>query len=664
MSSDGSVMLAGAYFGRLYLYSGGTTLTNTQMAFLLNYSEAASSIWRFFEFRRCLYALGNQDDGSAPLLYRNGYRGAAKSNAGELTKLKTGLDLEDIDLSGCIALIIEGPGVKEEQPWRHIISNTVTGTNDIITVDKPWNVAHTTATSFVILGNDDWTLIEGHGLTGRVTDIVNAYDYIIFAQGDGINMRRMREYNNAGTWTTEYNADGTNKADLLLVVANTEGTMKLWKALVDSNEVKSASLVSYSGADHSFGDAITIGSSQYSNITGMLAYGDPRIPYVFKEDSFGSIQNEIYAEVPIGEMAAVRSEWNGKALMTHGVYLYFNLSEKIERYYDRRLDDIGPDGGEGLPAARQGIVRKLMPYPGRYYALLYGDGGTPSILCNNGMGWHEIWRGVSVTSDGSGATGDAAPFAYNVLNESGKRANDMTVQVIPGRAMDRLWFDYGGQIYYLPITFNPKKEPNYQYRDLSQLETGWIYGNLKDVVKYWHSVKIHSENLYKDMRTVMVEYKTDDQKGWTVAGYATESPIDEINLSSAYNVTGYRIKFRFTLHTDSATYTPRIVAVVVKGVVRVEVKKGWSITVLTDPSHDLNGRTDTQENILETLDGWANSDVTASPLTMKHNLEYYDDKRVFIDPASIMPLMVELEPTKGQGKRQYQEIATFNVYEV
>ena len=648
---------------------GFTTLfTNSSLSFRLYGTSAPIENVRFFEHRRAIYCVVNPEGGGAPSLYLNGYLGCASSNAADLTKLNTDQNLSDASLAGSYALIVDGPGSKEEQPWRRIVSNTTTGTSDVITVEKPWQITHTTATSFVIIGSNEWNEITGHGLTGKVTDVEIVYDYVAFAQGDAINMRQFRWRNNSGSSVNEFRADGTNKADILLAVTNTEGTMKLWKALVGDNQVDYADAVYY-GSDHAFsGSPITIGSSKYDNITGMVAYGDPLIPYIFKENSFGSIQNNVYAEIPVGEMAALRSENNGIASMKHNVYLYFNLAEKIQQYYDRRLTNYGPDMGEGLPEIRQGVIRKLMPYPGRFYSLLYTYGGVPSLLCHNGYGWNEMWRATRTFVDGTAtATGEAAPFAYVVADEPGGRCGDMITQTIPGSNVGRIWFDYGGELYFIQVALNPNNESEYEYADLAQLETAWIYGSLKDVIKYWHSVKLHTENLSgssDDSQIIKVEYKTDTDTSWTTAGYINTSPIDELDLSSSYNVTGYRIKFRFTLHTADSDITPRIVAAVVKGVIRVEVKKGWAVTVLVTPNKDLTGNSEVQSGILAQLDEWANSDLTAAPLLMRHNLSYYDNHRVFIEPASVVPKAINLEPVKGQDKRGTVEIASFTMYEV
>ncbi len=94
-------------------------------------------------------------------------------------------------------------------------------------------------------------------------------------------------------------------------------------------------------------------------ITGMQAYGNPQIPYILKEDCIGNISDNLYARIPQDEMGAVSSEYNGRASCQYGVYLFFSLLQGVERYYENKMDDIGPNRGTGFPDSgiykRQGI---------------------------------------------------------------------------------------------------------------------------------------------------------------------------------------------------------------------------------------------------------------------------------------------------------------------
>jgi hypothetical protein len=141
-------------------------------------------------------------------------------------------------------------------------------------------------------------------------------------------------------------------------------------------------------------------------INGLQAYAgnvdDPILnPWIFTTDSLYEMQtqnDDQIVEIPLEELGALSSPENGLGHCVNGTYLYFNLGEKIERYFNRTLDDIGPDRDEGLPApgggvaSRQGIPKSLASYPGRVYAGIdAGVSGRSSVLGLDGTAWHEIY---------------------------------------------------------------------------------------------------------------------------------------------------------------------------------------------------------------------------------------------------------------------------------
>jgi hypothetical protein len=81
-----------------------------------------------------------------------------------------------------------------------------------INLRSTWIVEHTTATEYIIVNSNKWTEVGSHGLTADVTDILVVNNICYFAQGDSVNIRRARWYNNSGTATYENADDGTNKA--------------------------------------------------------------------------------------------------------------------------------------------------------------------------------------------------------------------------------------------------------------------------------------------------------------------------------------------------------------------------------------------------------------------------------------------------------------------
>jgi len=415
--------------------------------------------------------------------------------------------------------------------------------------------------------------------------------------------------------------------------------------------------------------------STSSRITNIVPYSTPVIPYIMKEDSFGSISDNIYQEIPLAELKAVRAEDNGKTAMHYGVYLYFNLEGgRIERYYDQRIDDVGFNRDEGMPRERQGEVSKLVPYPGRFYAACNaGYAGYSTVMCNNGMGWHEIYR--------SGT--------------AGFRITDIYIQPIPGNEYaDRLWVSVGGYLIALPIAITPLQQYQYNYFGLTAaepgyVETSWVDFELKDVNKYFHSIAIFSDYT-GDIRShqeydIKVWFKVDDEKTWTYVGNTQAYANKELELrypnspTTAHNVSGKKIKFKIAMKPNQIYETPRLKAIVINGVLRMPVKQSWNATFLLEPMSDLRKKTVTNKTLVtptypaaapydvklyQRLQSWANSKTHATPLLMRTNDEVSDNHYVFIDPMSIQNVTVQQVMGSGSGEKEYKHIATMTLYEV
>ena len=408
--------------------------------------------------------------------------------------------------------------------------------------------------------------------------------------------------------------------------------------------------------------------STSSRITNLLPYGTPVQPYVMKEDSFGSIYNNIYQEIPLSELKSVRSEINGHTAMHYGVYLYFNLEGgRIERYYDQRIDDVGFNRDEGMPAERQGEVSKLLPYPGRFYASCdAGFSGYSTVMCNNGMGWHEIYRGAA-----------------------GQKITDLYIQAIPGNEYtDRLWISQGVDLVAIPIAITPIQQYQYNFfgygtGDYGYVETSWIDFELKDVNKYFHSITIFSDYT-GDIKShqeynIFIWFKVDDEKSWTYVGNTQAYPNKELELrypkssTATHNVSGKKIKFKIAMNCYQQYETPRLKAIVVNGVLRMPVKQSWTATFLLEPQSDLRKKTMANKKYVNSfydatlykrLQYWANSKTHSTPLLMRTNDIVSDNKWVFLDPASIQTNNVQQIMGSGSGEKNYIHVATCQLYEV
>ncbi len=362
-------------------------------------------------------------------------------------------------------------------------------------------------------------------------------------------------------------------------------------------------------------------------INGMEAYAgnvdDPvENPWIFTEGAVYELQtqnNDQVVAIPLRELSSLQSSENGLGHCVNGTYLYFNVGEKIERYFNRTLDDIGPDRDEGLPDDRPGIPKSLASYPGRVYAGVdAGTSGTSSALALDGSAWHEVYR---------------AP-------DTNLRIKSIHVQAIPGTNVDKLWISMGSDILWLPISLNPYNETDYAFTHEGQLVTSWIYAGMQDVVKTWKSLKLFQE--IDANRHIAVDYMVDVDTTWTKLSAFTQAPVQERDIASPLPQSK-RIKFRLRFISYDESITPRLKAMVTEGVafVPVKTKYSWTFVISKDSQNiDLKGKWNSDLTSLQKRDKlltWANA---GTPLTMRHYSAVYDNKTVWVDPASVAPLRV------------------------
>jgi hypothetical protein len=361
------------------------------------------------------------------------------------------------------------------------------------------------------------------------------------------------------------------------------------------------------------------------------------------------VSADIPAQVPLREMASVRSGANGRAHLVHGVYLYFSLLHSVERYYRNNLDDVGPSRDAGLPSDRQGPISALLGYPGIFFAAVEGrlsgfssDSRKSSILTYNQFGWHELYRS----------------------SLAGKPIRNLFFEVIPGPLPDRLWFEEGtdvAYVYFPSDTLDPYRDSTYRFTHEGHLVTSWIYADLQDVRKLFRSLKVFAEGLAAGAQIVQADYQLDgatEASQWTsISGDFDTVPVEEINLSANDDVTGRRIRFRIRAQTTDNTKSPKIKATVVETLPRIQTKFRYALTFVTaDNQLDLQGKPEGYrvDQLVSQLDTWANSPTV---LVLRSNFRPYDNKRVLLDPSSLRPF----EIVAGQVEKQ---IGTILVEEI
>ena len=575
----------------------------------------------FFTFKGAFYMVENQSTG-APKLYINGDRGIADANTAALGTLVDGTkSWTTNEFAGAVAWVISGTGSTEGTPYRTISSNTGT----VLTVTEDWKITHDDTTDYVIVSSEVWKELTTTGLTVDVTDTLVTGYVVYFCQGDSTNIRKMQ-------WDSAahgYADDGTNKATFLTGVRYSDG-MKVWAGLNSSvPQVMKADIVSVWATDMTFAAALEL-HDEYGKINSMIEYGTVRTLYLLREGTVNYLGSDssgdyIY-ELPLGELHQYKYITNGVSSITHDVYMAFNMGRGgIQRWYDGSLDDVGPNRDEGLPNGRQGYISDMISYPGKYFTAINAGAGRSSILGTmGGKNWHEAYRawvdGMEITALG--------------------------FQPTPGNALDRLWVSVGNDVIWLPFpsgTVNPQNDNNYLFRHEGSITSSYIYAGMFDLIKTFHSVKLHTENLNDSGVQIEVDYRTDEDTAWvTIDSEFNESPAQEIELNTQTHGTGkYKIQYRMRFQTNDASISPIVSTVVLENFAIVSVRQSWSLPIrIEDQGTTYTNEPDdhTAMQVINQLDDWAKN---ITPLTMRTNYELFDDKVVFIDPIPMRPYMTE-----------------------
>lgn len=590
-----------------------------------------------FTYKEQLYCVVSTTQTANPIIYMNGDRGVADSNSGQLTKLIDASKSWTVNgYAGCVALIIDGLGVQENIPYRTIVSNTSTA----LTVSPAWEVAHDTTTMYVILGSENWTSLGNRGLTDYVTDVlVSSKDVVYFAQGDLVNIQRMRAQVSSGAWeelgsSGNTDADGTNKATFLVEAPVREKILSFSNKSVQYNTASPANW----GTNLSFSGATAIGSP-YRKFTGKIVYTDVdggEAVWVGKLDRPYIIPatGSPYP-LPFSEMEYLRSEKNFKTSIRHDYYLYFTLGNGIQRWYNDQLVDVGPNLGDGITPDRQGYISAMLSFPGKIFAATdAGDDGY-SVLYD--LGWHERYR-----------------------TPKGQRIKAIMYQAIPGNNIDKFWVWQGNDVAWLPMPSNTTyeiEEEGYFYHHEGYVELSRMHAGLRDIKKLARSIKIASE-LLSDTQRVKLQYRVDNETTWKdIDSDFTVSPMESQAMNGKHGISGTRIMLRLMLTTTDRTKSPVAIAVILEAVSRIAQRNMYSFTtLLMDNAKDMNGDQEegvlTADKKLELLKKWS-GDEADSILDMESISNVFHDKRVFLEPVGVKSLRHDVSTNDGSIRSGY-----------
>lgn len=598
----------------------------------------------FLNFKRGLYAFSRPLNGSTGKIFFNGDRGVATGTQSSTTLDDTTKSWTTDQWRNQYLHIWNGTG---EGQYRKITTND----SNTLTVGA-WDVTPAagsagTGSEYLIQGTDRWQNVTPSGSGAKVTEgpivgqPITLWGIIYLPQGQNYNILRLREFNDSATYKTFWGSnaasgnygtnvsdnDGTNKADFMAVAYDPVNENIIWRGENNANpewsgpnqtSVSRADDITWSGTDLSFGSVIPIGIPD-TLITNLVIYNGKL--WVMKEDSVWYVDNDGSYDraypIQVG-LEAMISPFNGKATAVQDLYLYFNWSHSIERFYAGTMDDMGPWKGTGMLDRAKGYVHSIIPAIGWLFASVNGgsESRQSSILMWNGAGWHCIFRG-----------------------QQGKQITNLYWQSVYGDndAHHRLWFSYHGDIMYIPFPQNalniiPEDEiydTISSYVVLSEMDAG--YAELEKYIK-----QVNVAHGSRGSR-IDIDYAMDDtnpaEPTFTAGGAGSGAASSTISLAQSRKKRAF---IRVRMHTENADERDAFVkAVVVDAVARMPVKYNWKIPVrLKDKSKNLIGELDHDPDTLYSqLKTWSSQ---AQALTLRSVLPGMDSTTVFIEPPTLL----------------------------
>lgn len=589
--------------------------------------------WKFFSTPGAFYAVSMNDSGAASSLILNGVRGTASSGTAT-TLTNSSLTMTTNRFTGAFLHIIAGTG---DGQVRQIASNTATE----FTVSPAWDITPDATSVFVMHTTSYWTTATGTQGLGAVKGkpiVVNGVIY--FPQGQAVNIRRARVNGNSH----DYADDGTNKADLLYL--NVEGSAPLiYAAGAADATIQSASVVPWN-TNLTLSAVKYVGTNAY-RITNMHSHS--KTMRVFKEDGLYTYNNGIIEREGQNFSDAPDSS-TGLGVASQNNYLWFSWGHSVERMAGSSVDDMlnFKRGYDGIPDNRKGPITCIVSAVGWLFFVI--DGGVSnysSIICWNGMGWHEVFRAWS----------------------TGVRIRNAAWQPCIG-SRGRLWFDVGGDMAYIEFpkhAANPLEDSGINYQHEGVLVTPTYSGGDENLYKILGTLRLFSESVlgptkvrYTSVLTE-IDYQTNANVGtdnWTVLGSTSNSQFDEFALNFG---SVLKVRFRFRLQVTSSRFPTVLAGWKLQGRIMSPDKYQYLCTFRADS--DAETKTDEDDHNPDTLyDQLVTWAANQSKLTLRSTIKSVDNsgsgRSVTISLPAKSVSSLDTEENKWTGQIQFAILET------
>ncbi|MCB2178544.1 hypothetical protein KQH61_03925 [bacterium] len=675
--------------GTSALYGNGEMWTGSGEFSIYHRITTSSTDRKFhiFEYKGALYAVYEKADGTSSKLFLNGGRGVATGGTAEYIQ-DSNKAWEVDEWIGAYVKIISGTGAGQK---RLVDDNSTVR----LYIAPDWDITPDTTSEYVIYHTDKWQDISpssGDLIDGAVKDVCVIDDYVAFSQGQSVYILKMRWNAGATPPSHEFDDDGTNKADQLFLLDDTnngpqvyrinaavatmkraaptawgtnmlfdysfdvgdsnlpilnvyahDGKLYAFKAdgryLIEPVKTSHASGVATAGASNTLTDSdqswtANAYKGMFVRIVSGTGFGQERqissntttaltVSVNWTTNPSTSSKYEIYANdyrvtKTLGEIGFSKSENNGEAVLSYGLYSYFSWGGyALQRLYDSSgdydLSSIGPDKDEGLPDDRRGRIVDLLGIPPGIMAAVQGDGySSVLVLPNNSYGWHEVFRGWA-----SGAKIDHIYFHDSYR--------------------PRLWISIGGELVYQdwPLgSFNPLKDSGMTYYHEAILVSSTIDMGASSLPKLIESISATVENLASGIEVAM-DYQVNDDVGtdnWINAGVFQINPRDTLDIDQG---EVYQIRFRLRLRTQNEHIPPIVHATVLEGFARTPVKYQWNLKLQASDTLLSKSGVGAEPSPDAFLTWLKQAAISSRRITMRAIWEQMDNRDVIVEPPRL-----------------------------
>ncbi len=413
-------------------------------------------------------------------------------------------------------------------------------------------------------GNSEWDKTPATSGTNpsSVTDIevftVSGVDYLYVARGVST---AYEELDTSDNWVTNTIGGNDKFAQYFKRVGDT-----FWK-----NETTTAIASSTNPRDGgSWSSTTTIGSVA-TVITDLLNHKNNL--YVSKEDGwFDENDNSPVSLIP--ELSSLKNTGSGKRPLSWKGKAYAPFGQQAVYEYD--------DGNADYQTVSLGeFAQGIKEYGGQCLGMVADEAYIYAFFKNTDDTVIEVVAGRYETVEGE------TRWAWHpIARKTGTALKAALIETT--QTQTKLWFvltvSGTDTPYYITLPdkyADVENATNYLFLTGGTFITGFYDFGFPADLKSFASVTLFTKRLTANL-TIKVEYKIDNDTSWTTLATwdANASPVETNYFPTGAPKQGRRIRFQFTLVTNSTASSPELVTFLVRGTVAFPVRRDYVLPIV------------------------------------------------------------------------------------